>query len=141
MEKSSKNLISLFGEMPARGLPKPPPSPPRLKSAELTRGKRADSGRGHEFQTRIWKEGMEGRGENNAKRWRSLTDRYFAAKLKIKIVQTILLHTALKKCAYLLWLSFVVIWRFYIVEHAIKGSPSQQPALRRLHYILQSTPL
>jgi hypothetical protein len=24
MEKSSKNLISLFGEKPARGLPKPP---------------------------------------------------------------------------------------------------------------------
>jgi hypothetical protein len=62
MEKSSKNLISLFGEMPARGLSKPPPSPPRPKSAELTRGKRADSGRGRknpeaEFGSEEWREG------------------------------------------------------------------------------------
>ncbi len=54
MEKSSKNLISLFREMPARGLPKPSPTPPRPESAELTRGKSADAGRGHEIQTRNW---------------------------------------------------------------------------------------
>ncbi len=73
MEKSSKNLISLFGEMPARGLPKPPPSPPRLKSAELTRGKRADSGRGREIQT--WNLEAENgeKGGNNAKQHRLLT--------------------------------------------------------------------
>jgi hypothetical protein len=35
MEKSSKNLIFLFGEMPARGLPKPPPTPPRSESVDL----------------------------------------------------------------------------------------------------------
>jgi hypothetical protein len=67
MEKSSKNLISLFGEMPARGLPKPPPSPPHLKSAELTRGKRADSGRGREIQERNLEVKNGGKGENNAK--------------------------------------------------------------------------
>jgi hypothetical protein len=54
MEKSSKNLISLFGEMPARGLPKPPPTPLRRESAELTRGKSADAGRRREIQTRNW---------------------------------------------------------------------------------------
>ncbi len=59
MEKSSKNLISLFGEMLARGLPKPPPPPPCRESAELTRGKRADAGRGREIQMRR----MEGRGK------------------------------------------------------------------------------
>jgi hypothetical protein len=54
MEKSSKNPISLFGEKPARGLPKPPPTPPRRESEEFTRGKSADAGRGREIQTRNW---------------------------------------------------------------------------------------
>ncbi len=52
MEKSSKNLISLFGEKPARGLPQPPPTPPRKESAEFTLGKSVDAGRGREIQTR-----------------------------------------------------------------------------------------
>jgi hypothetical protein len=138
MEKSSKNLFLCLGEMPARGLPKPPPSSPRLKSAELTRVKRADSGRGREIQTRNWGAENGGRGENNAKRRRSLTVQYFAAKFKMKIVQTILLHTALTKCAYLL---LVLSGVLYSGAEPIKGSPSQQLALSRLHYILQSTPL
>jgi hypothetical protein len=54
MEKSSKNLISLFGEKAARELPKPPPTPPRRESAEFTRGKRVDAGRGREIQTWNW---------------------------------------------------------------------------------------
>ncbi len=54
MEKSSKNLISLFGEMLARGLPKPRPTPPRQESAEFTRGKSAVAGHGREIQTRSW---------------------------------------------------------------------------------------
>jgi hypothetical protein len=54
MEKSSKNYISLFGEMPARGIPKPPPTSPRRESAEFTRGKNAILGRGREIQTRNW---------------------------------------------------------------------------------------
>jgi hypothetical protein len=32
-----KKLISVFGEKPARGLPKPPPTPPYPDSAEFTR--------------------------------------------------------------------------------------------------------
>ena len=52
MEKASKNLISVFGEKPARGLPKPPPTPPRLETAEFTRGKNAIPGRGRGFGTR-----------------------------------------------------------------------------------------
>jgi hypothetical protein len=54
MEKSSKNLISLFGEKPARGLPKPPPTPTRRESAEFTHGKSAVAGRRHEIHKRNW---------------------------------------------------------------------------------------
>jgi hypothetical protein len=54
MEKSSKDLISLFGKMPARRLPKPPPTPPRRESAEFTRGKSAVAGRGREIQMQNW---------------------------------------------------------------------------------------
>ncbi len=61
MEKSSKNLISVFGEKPARGLPKPPPTPPleKLRSlhVEITRFQDADADLGH----------GEGGGGNNAK--------------------------------------------------------------------------
>jgi hypothetical protein len=52
VEKSSKILISVFGEKPARGLPKPRPTQPRWDSAEFTRGENAISGR--EIQTRNW---------------------------------------------------------------------------------------
>jgi hypothetical protein len=45
---------------------------------------------------------MEGRGENNAKRRHSLAVQYFAAKFKLKIANTFLLHIALTKSAYLL---------------------------------------
>jgi hypothetical protein len=54
MEKSSKNLISLFGEKPFRGLPKPSPTPTRQESAEFTRGENAVAGRGCGIRTRIW---------------------------------------------------------------------------------------
>ncbi len=67
MEKSSKNLISLFGEMPARGLPKPPPTPPCQESADLhvekARLQDADAKSRHRIGTRRNGE----RGENNAK--------------------------------------------------------------------------
>jgi len=45
-EKSSKKIISVFGEKPARVLPKPPPTPPRPDSADFTRGENAILGRG-----------------------------------------------------------------------------------------------
>jgi hypothetical protein len=48
---------------------------------------------------------MEGRGEINVKQRNSLTFQHFAAKFKMKIVYTFLLHTALTKCAYLLVMS------------------------------------
>jgi hypothetical protein len=51
MEKSSKNLISLFGEKPARGT-QATPHPPSGESAG--RGKSAVAGRGREIQTRNW---------------------------------------------------------------------------------------
>jgi hypothetical protein len=37
LEKTSKNYISLFGGMPARGLSTPPPTPPRADIAHFTR--------------------------------------------------------------------------------------------------------
>ncbi len=45
---------------------------------------------------------MERRGENNTKRRHLLTVQFFAARFKMKIVQTLLLHTGLTKCACLL---------------------------------------
>ncbi len=57
-----KTLISVFGEKPARGLPKPPPTPPRPDSTAFTRGENAILGRG----TRIPPAGLR-RGE---KGWR-----------------------------------------------------------------------
>jgi hypothetical protein len=41
-----KKLISVFGEKPARGLPKPPPTPPRPDSAAFTPGENAILGHG-----------------------------------------------------------------------------------------------
>jgi hypothetical protein len=65
MEKSSKNYISLFGGKPARGIPKPTPTPPRREFAELTRGKCASAMRGRDFQARNWDWRM---GEGGKKR-------------------------------------------------------------------------
>jgi hypothetical protein len=78
MEKSSKNLISLFGEKPAKGLPKPPPNPPRRESAEFTHGKSKDAGRGREIQMPNW-DAENGGGGNNAKLNNSSTDQHFHA--------------------------------------------------------------
>jgi hypothetical protein len=47
-----KNYISLFGGKPARGLPMPPPTPPRREIAHLTRGKCASAMRGRDFYSR-----------------------------------------------------------------------------------------
>ncbi len=41
-----QKLISVFGEKPATGLPKPPPTPLRPDSAAFTRGENAILGRG-----------------------------------------------------------------------------------------------
>jgi hypothetical protein len=104
MEKSSKNLISLFGAKPARGLPKPPPTPPRWESTEFTRGKSADAGRGREIQTWNWdaERGGGGGGGNNAKLNTSSTDQHFDSGFYTKIATTFLLLIASTKCAYLL---------------------------------------
>jgi hypothetical protein len=52
MEKSPKNYISLFGGKPARGLPTPPPTPPRREIAHFTRGELASGIRGRDFYSR-----------------------------------------------------------------------------------------
>ncbi len=62
MEKSSKNLISVFGEKPARGLPKPTPTPLHRETAEFTRGKNAIPGCGRRIRTRIWDAEKRGGG-------------------------------------------------------------------------------
>jgi hypothetical protein len=69
-----KKLISVFGEKPARGLPKPSPTPPRQESAEFTRGENAITGRGRGIQTRNWDAEKGEGGENNAKLNNSITE-------------------------------------------------------------------
>ncbi len=74
MEKSSKNLISLFGEKPARGSPKPPPT---RESGEFTREMQdADAKLGR---------GERGRGENNAKLKNSSMEQHFDARFYTNI--------------------------------------------------------
>jgi hypothetical protein len=92
-----KKLISVFGEKPARGLPKPPPTPPRLETAKFTRGKNAIPGRGRGFGTRV-----RGGGNNNAKLNNSSREQHFDSRFQTKIAITFLLLFALTKCAYLL---------------------------------------
>jgi hypothetical protein len=61
-----KKLISVFGEKPARGLPKPPPTPPRPDSAAFTRGENTILGRDAESTRRIETRRKGKGGENNA---------------------------------------------------------------------------
>ncbi len=58
-----KKLISVFGGMPARGLPKPPPTPPRPDSAAFTRGEKAILGRRTRNPPAVMRCGEKGRGE------------------------------------------------------------------------------
>jgi hypothetical protein len=52
--KIIKKLIFVFGDKPARGLPKPPPTPPRQDSADFTRGENAILGRGRGIHPLKW---------------------------------------------------------------------------------------
>ncbi len=76
----------MFGGKPARGLPTPPPTPPRREIAHLTRGKCASAISTHGIGAR-----RMGRGGKNAKRCHSLTGQRINCKLKTKIANTILL--------------------------------------------------
>jgi hypothetical protein len=58
-----KKLVSVFGEKPARALPKPPLTTPRLDSAEFTRGKSAVLKREARNPSTVLKRGENGRGE------------------------------------------------------------------------------
>jgi hypothetical protein len=119
MEKSSKNLISVFGEKPARGLPKPPPPPHLVEKLWSLHVERAIPGRGHGIRTRIWD--TEKGEENNAKLNNSSTEQHFDAR---KIAITFLLLIALTNCAYLLSASLEAKTASYIVRaEPIKGSP------------------
>jgi hypothetical protein len=102
MEKSSKNLISVFGEKPARWLPKPPRTPPRRESAVFTRGKNAIPGCGCGIRMRNWDVDKGGGGENNAKLNNSSMKQHFSAIFYTKIDIPFFLLIALTKCAYLL---------------------------------------
>ncbi len=81
---------------------------------------------------------MEESGENNAKRRHSLTVQYFAAKFKMKIVYTFLLHSALTKCAYLLLASFGIL---FSEGRVYKGEPEPAAALSQQPYIQHATSL
>jgi hypothetical protein len=69
-----KKLISVFGEKPARGLPKPAPTPLRRESAEFTRGENAISGRGRGIRTRNWDVEKREGGSKNPKLNNSTTE-------------------------------------------------------------------
>jgi hypothetical protein len=58
-----KKLISVFGEKPARGLPKPTPTPTSPDSAEFTRGENEILGRGTWNPPAKLRRGEKGRGE------------------------------------------------------------------------------
>ncbi len=77
-------------------------------------------------------------GKNNEKRFHSLTYQHINGKLKTKIANTVLLLFALSSPSGVLWHPSASL---YSGADPIKGSPSWQPALSRLHYILQSTSL
>ncbi len=103
MEKSSKNLISLFGEKPARGLPKPPlpQCVENQRSLHVEKARMQEAGaksRRGIGTRREW----EGRGENNTKLNNSSTGQHFVVEFHTKIAFTFLLLIALTKCAYLL---------------------------------------
>jgi hypothetical protein len=61
-----KILIPVFGEKPARGLPKPPPSTRRLNMATFTRGENAKLSRQALNPPARMRRGEKGRGENTA---------------------------------------------------------------------------
>ncbi len=129
-------------ESPLEGYPRHPPPHRAEKSHILHVGSRqvrsadAISTRGIYSQRR-------GEGGKNVKRCHSLTDHQINCKLKTKIANTILLLCYLDKMClqYLLLVAFGKLRHIYIVRESIKGSRSRQPALSRLHYVLQSTPL
>jgi hypothetical protein len=74
-----KKLIPVFGEKPARGVPKPPPTPQHRESGEFTRGENVIPGRGRKIQTWNWYAEKREGGENNAKLNNSSTGYYFGA--------------------------------------------------------------
>jgi hypothetical protein len=61
-----KKLILVFGEKPARGLPKPPPTTPHLDPATFTRGENTKLSRGARNPPAGLGRGEKGRGENTA---------------------------------------------------------------------------
>ena len=77
-----KKLISVFGRKPARGLPKPPPSAPRLDSVTFTRGENAKLTRGAPNSPAGLRRGEKGRGGKILRFYNNLiTKQYFNALL------------------------------------------------------------
>jgi hypothetical protein len=98
-----KKLISVFGRKPARGLPKPPPSAPRLDSATFTRGENAKLTRGAPNLPAVLRPGEKGRGGKILRFYNNLiTKQYFNALLFAKMCIPFLLLIALTNCAHLL---------------------------------------
>jgi hypothetical protein len=134
MEKYSKNLISVFGEKPARWLPKPPPTASRIRGVYTWK----------ERDSRTWtrnpdadlRHGERGRGGNNAKLNNSSTEQHFNAIFHTKIANPFLPLIALTKCAYLLLASLASKNRVrYSEGRAYKREPelAASPQLTALH--------
>jgi hypothetical protein len=139
-----KQLITVFGERPPRGLPKPPPPHrvqiPRNLHMEKTPNwdAGAESTRGIETRRKgEW-------GKNNAILNNLITKQHFDTIFHRKMCIPFLLLIALTNCAYHLSASLASENRVLYIECKVyKRMPEllYQPALSRLHSILQATPL
>jgi hypothetical protein len=141
-EKSSKNYISLFGGKPARGLSTPPPTSPRAVTAHFTRGGQQSVNPKCESYSRDSLAGGGGRAGEFCEtvpfvNWSS--DRLQTQNQDSQYYSAPLLFRQDLSISY--WWLLASFGAFIKWRETIKGSWSQWPALSRLHYVLQSTPL
>jgi hypothetical protein len=127
----------VWGNARQRATQATPPTPPRRESAELTRGKRANAGRGGEIQKQNWDAENGGKGGKLRKTTPLLNGSIFRSQIQNEDS----LHPSSLYCVDKTRLSpSGALWSplasLYSGAEPIKGSPSQQPALSRLHYIL-----
>ncbi len=138
MDKSSKKTIFLcLVESRLEGYPRHPP-PHREEIAHLTRGKCASAMRVRDFYLRNWRAGNGGGGET----WNdAIQKRIIASTANSKPIPFSSFFYFDKMClspSGVLWQASAFLYSW---AEPLKGSPSWQPALSWLHYILQSTSL
>ncbi len=138
-EKSSKNYISLFGENSARGLPTRHPPPLREPLPHMLDGQcgsqvrdllaRITRGRGGEGGM-ICKTVPFDNGSSDRLQTQDEDSQQYSAPLLFR-----------QDLSHSYWWLMASFGEFIQWREAIKGSRSQWPALSRLHFIQQATPL